>query len=260
MWRIGRERTLLVGGQAALLLQIAHPLIAEAVARHSGFRLDPFERLRATLDATLRIAFGDTEQAHEAAERVRRTHRRVRGQLDVAAGPFPEGTPYAAEDPELAMWVHATLVWSALEVYGRFVHPLAEAERARYYEEAKRFAALFGATGAVVPASFADFERYFARATEGLWVGERAVALAGSILEPPVPKPLRAVARVVRIGTTGLLPERIRRAYGLSWDGRERRAFRIESLLAPFAVGANPRRLRYWPHYRIAARRAAISA
>src|SRR5438128_1690298 len=42
VWRIGRERALLLGGPAALLMQIAHPLVATAVAAHSDFGADPF--------------------------------------------------------------------------------------------------------------------------------------------------------------------------------------------------------------------------
>src|SRR5438034_10910524 len=79
VWTVGRERILLLGGPAALLLQLAHPLVAAGVADHSGFMADPFERLRATLDATLRVSFGDREQVQEAAARVAATHRRGPG-------------------------------------------------------------------------------------------------------------------------------------------------------------------------------------
>src|SRR6266536_6064854 len=81
VWRIGRERVLLAGGAAALLLQVAHPLVAAGVAEHSDFPEKAFTRLRSTLDATLRITFGDREQAERAAARVRAAHARVRGGL-----------------------------------------------------------------------------------------------------------------------------------------------------------------------------------
>src|SRR5438093_12192393 len=67
VWRVGRERVLLAGGPAALLLQLAHPLVAEGVAAHSGFEREPLQRLMATLDATLTITFGDRAQAEAAA-------------------------------------------------------------------------------------------------------------------------------------------------------------------------------------------------
>ena len=98
VWRIGRERALLLGGPAALLMQIAHPLIAAAVAAHSDFGADPFRRLRGTLDAVLAISYGDADQVRTAAERVRAVHDRVQGRLDAASGPF------TAHRPSVAGW------------------------------------------------------------------------------------------------------------------------------------------------------------
>src|SRR5438876_12435031 len=94
--RVDRELFLLAGGAAALLLQVAHPLVAAGVSEHSDFPQKAFTRLRSTLDATLRITFGDREQAERAAARVRATHARVRGSLGDAVGSYPAGTPYEA--------------------------------------------------------------------------------------------------------------------------------------------------------------------
>src|SRR5438270_2462341 len=104
IWNVARERVLVAAGPAALLMQLAHPLVAAGVAAHSDFRRDPFARLRSTLDATLKISFGDTAQAHRAATRVMTVHRRVRGRLGERVGRFPAGTTYDATDPRLAMW------------------------------------------------------------------------------------------------------------------------------------------------------------
>ena len=52
-WRLNREAMLLLGaGPRALLLQIAHPLVAAGVADHCDFRTDPWRRLRARCGAT----------------------------------------------------------------------------------------------------------------------------------------------------------------------------------------------------------------
>jgi uncharacterized protein (DUF2236 family) len=41
-WRLNREATILLGaGPRALLLQLAHPLVAEGVDQHSAFRENP---------------------------------------------------------------------------------------------------------------------------------------------------------------------------------------------------------------------------
>src|SRR5512132_718093 len=77
--RINRETFLLLGGTAALLLQVAHPLVAAGVDAHSDFRRDPFGRLLRTLDTTLTIVFGTTAQARAALRRIDRRHAGVRG-------------------------------------------------------------------------------------------------------------------------------------------------------------------------------------
>ena len=254
IWRIGRERILLLGGAAALLMQIAHPLVAAGVADHSDFRADPFRRLQATLDATLRITFGDREQAFAAAEAVRKVHSRVRGRLERPAGPFAAGTLYDASDPHLAMWVHASLLGTSLQVYGRLVRPLTLATRERYYQEAKPFARLFGVGDDVLPADYRAFRAYLAGMIDGpdLAVGEDARALAAHILAPPVPLPARPANPALRAVTAWLLPARLRREFGLPWGLLERALVTGSGAPGRLAVWMLPPRLRYWPHHRTA--------
>ena len=59
------------------------------------------------------IGFGPRERPTARPARVRAMHAQVRGALDEPAGRFPAGTPYAADDPELLLWILATLVDSA---------------------------------------------------------------------------------------------------------------------------------------------------
>src|SRR5436190_4864368 len=121
-WRVNREGALLLGGGRALLLQVAHPLVAAGVSQHSNYREDPFGRLYRTLDTVTAIVFGSTPTAKEAAARLHRVHTRVKGE----AG---DGTPYVATDPALIMWVHATLVDTSLLVYERYIGHLPDEER-----------------------------------------------------------------------------------------------------------------------------------
>jgi uncharacterized protein (DUF2236 family) len=250
-WRVGRERVLLLGGQAALLLQIAHPLVAAGVADHSDFRRRPLDRLRATLGATLAVTFGDRRQAEEAALAVASAHGRVRGRLDRQEGPFAPGTPYRASDPELALWVHATLVEVALDTYERFVGPLGEDRRARYYEEGKRFAVLFGVTDEVLPATYPEFRRYVAAMLEGpaLTVGERARELARDVLRPPGAPALAPLGAAGRVVAAGLLPPRLREGFGLPWGPRERGALAALTASLRAVLPLLPPGARYWPHY-----------
>jgi uncharacterized protein (DUF2236 family) len=259
VWTIGRERILLVGGQAALLLQLAHPLVAGGVAGQSRFARDPFARLRATLHAVLTISFGDQRQSEAAAAAVRATHNRVRGRLAERVGRFGAGTRYDASDPQLALWVHATLVTTALDTYDLFVRRLTREDRARYWAETAPFAELFGVGPRVLPSGYAAFEGYFASMVTGpdLAVGSPARAVAAGVLRPPLPTllgPARSVARVI---TAALLPPPIRSAYGLPWGRAERSAVGALAASARAASPLLPERVRFWPHYRLARARAA---
>ena len=257
IWRIGRERVLLLGGPAALLLQIAHPLIAAGVADHSDFQRRPYQRLTATLDATLTISFGDRRQAEAAAARVAATHAKVRGRLRTTVGPFGKGELYDAGNPELALWVHATLIETGLDTYHRFVRPLSLEQRERYFEEARPFAALFGVGDDVMPPSYRAFSRYVEsmKRDPALTVGSEAKELARHILHPPLPGPLTPVSALARLVAAGLLPPRLRTAFGLPWARRDAAVLRAVARSARLALPVTPPSVRYWPHYRSARRR-----
>jgi uncharacterized protein (DUF2236 family) len=121
--------------------------VAAAVAEHSNYREDPWGRLSRALDLTTKVVFGDLRTAEEAARRVRVAHERVRGVTGESGGRYPRGTPYQVNDPELLMWVHATLVRTALDVYQRYVGPLTIAQQRLYYGEQKTLAEMFGIRG-----------------------------------------------------------------------------------------------------------------
>jgi uncharacterized protein (DUF2236 family) len=220
IWRIGRELALMLGGGRALLLQVAHPLVAEGVAGHSGYRDDPWKRLAGTMDAVWAVVFGSRAQADRAAARVRAMHGKVNGRLAASAGPFPAGTRYSALDPELLLWVHATLVDSALLVYSQWVGELRPGDEAAYYEDMKTCAWLFGTPSEVIPPSLGEFRAYMDRmlASEEICVTDTAREIASTVLHPPLPLPLRPAMEVVNLVTASLMPPRLRREYGLAWD------------------------------------------
>ena len=137
-----------------MLLQVAHPLVACGVVEHSGYDRDLWRRLIGTVRALYLIAFGDKAEAEQAGAAVRRAHARVRGTTATRLGPFPAGTPYSASDPELMLWVHATLVHSSLAAYQQFVQPLTDAELEQYHREMSTVAELFGTPARVLPRSY----------------------------------------------------------------------------------------------------------
>ena len=97
-----------LGGGTAVLLQVAHPLVAAGVAAHSTYDRDIWRRLVGTLRALYLITYGSKAEAERAADAVKAAHTRVKGVTDTRLGVFPAGTAYSA-GPRLMLWVHATL-------------------------------------------------------------------------------------------------------------------------------------------------------
>jgi uncharacterized protein (DUF2236 family) len=221
-WRVNREAFLLIGGGTALLLQVAHPLVAAGVAEHSEFREQPVRRLYGTVRAMRRIIYGDRATALAAAQQVRRVHARVKGELQEATRAFPVGTAYRANDPKLLLWVHATLVWTALRTYETFLPPLSVAERERYHEESKTVGTVLGLAHEQLPTDYAAFQRYFDGMVQGgeLEVTPTGAALARDIIHPPISWFPRVAGDVLATATAALLPEPVRELYGLRWSPR----------------------------------------
>src|SRR5262245_41558777 len=122
---------MLLGWSRAILLQLAHPLIAAGIADHSSFRDGAVVAARSpheTVHAMLSLTFGDERAWRDSIERIREIHRRVHGRLPVSVGHFQQGTPYSAEDPDLLLWVHATLLDSIPMLYQRLIGPLTASE------------------------------------------------------------------------------------------------------------------------------------
>jgi uncharacterized protein (DUF2236 family) len=217
--RINGERALALSGQRALLMQAAHPLAVSGLLAHSTALEEPYERLARTAEVMSTIGFGSRREADEVTAHVRAMHRRVRGTLKQDVGPYPAGTPYRADDPELLMWVLFTLVDSGLVVYEKYVRRLTEAERGAYWEDYRVVGGLFGLDDGEMPATLGDLRDYRAemlssgRLVVTEWARTRARRI---VLEPPVPLYARPLLETANFITVALLPEAIRREYGFS--------------------------------------------
>jgi uncharacterized protein (DUF2236 family) len=220
-WRLNREAMLLLGaGPRALLLQLAHPAVAAGVADHSDFRADPWRRLAGTLRSFLTIVYGTTAAARAEIRRLNMLHREI------------TGPGYAARDPELGLWVHATLVDSTIAVADAWLEPVSQARRAAFYAETRPVGRAFGVPDAMLPADLEAFERYLADmlAPAGpVRVSAVARELAGVVLRPPL-GPLAPWLAVIPADayawtlwpSVGLLPASVRDDYGLAWGPCER--------------------------------------
>jgi uncharacterized protein (DUF2236 family) len=241
MRRIHRERVLLVGGQRALVLQLAHPMVAAGVADHSDFPRDALERLRRTLDLTLATVFGTEQEADRALDTIQRTHQRVKGAR--------AGREYRATDPRLLLWVNATLVDTTLVVYERFVRRLSDEDRYRYYEETKAWGPMYGIPDEETPSDLASFRVYVRDMIDGneLRPTEESRHLVRQVLRPPLPFWWRAPTEAVRLVTLALLPERIRDMFGLHASTAAHAALAGSSAASRRLLPLLPERLRVFP-------------
>ncbi|MET0207314.1 MAG: oxygenase MpaB family protein [Thermoleophilaceae bacterium] len=217
--RVHRERALALAGPRALLMQAAHPLAVSGLLAHSSAADDPYERLARTANVMGTIGFGERADADRVTRTVRAMHRRVSGKLREPVGPYPAGTAYRADDPELLLWVLFTLVDSGLVVYRTYVGSLSREEEAAYWEDYRLVGRLFGLRLREVPRTLADLDDYRRSMLEGDrlyvtdWARERARAI---VLDPPVPWMTQPLLETVNFITIALLPDRIRNEYGFA--------------------------------------------
>jgi uncharacterized protein (DUF2236 family) len=217
---VSREAVLMLGGGRALLMQAAHPLAVAGIVGHSDYRENPWRRLERTMTSVWTVVYGTREEADRVGRRVQAMHGRVHGRIEEPMGPYPAGTPYDATDPELLLWVHATLVDTALLMYERYVAPLGESQREAYYQDMKVLAQVFGTPLDVIPADLAAFRAYMHErlSSDEICVTRAARDVASTVLRPPVPLPLRPAWELLNQITIGLMPPRLREEYGFSWD------------------------------------------
>ena len=241
--RVDRELFLLAGGAAALLLQVAHPLVAAGVDQHSDFRRSPHRRLLRTLDTTLAIVFGDRRRATAAIDRINSRHASVRG---VATG----GTPYSARDPRLLLWVQCTLILTSLRLYELVMGPLPPGERQRYWDEGQLIAVELGIPRHLMPATIADLEAYErAMLAHEVIPDETSRAVGRDVVRPYRFLPGAATWPMDAL-TAGLLPSQLRDAFDLRWGRAERSAFRAAVVALRYLRLVLPERLTVVPHAR----------
>jgi uncharacterized protein (DUF2236 family) len=185
-----------------------HPAVLAGVWDHSSFRDDMLGRLRRTARFIALTTYGGREQAEAAIERVREVHRKVRGVT-------PDGLVYAADDPELLTWVHATETICFLDAWIRYGDPaISPADQDRYFAETAQIALLLGADE--VPTSRAETLAYIDRMRPPLRADARTREVARLILRQR-PRNLAAqpVQQVTFQAAVDLLPAWARRMHGL---------------------------------------------
>lgn len=253
VWRINREAITFLGGGRAALLQLAHPYVAHGVDQHSTTRTDTLGRFVRTFENVFAMVYGDLDAALTSARRVHRVHTHI-------TGPLGDGTPYAANTPAALLWVHATLWETSIQIYELVMRPLGDDEKAAYYEETKRFAALFGIPESIVPADWPAFRRYWddMLASPAITVTPPARELAHFLLRPPGTW-IGPAYDVFAAVTARLLPDRLRAEFEIpsGWIQERLADATIRGLRASW--WALPERVRFLPAYQQAMRRLATA-
>lgn len=254
-WTMVREPAYLLGGAAAVLLQMAHPAVVAGVSEYSTFETDLVGRIQRTSQALYSLVFGTLDQALGTSRRMHAIHSRVRGVVDEPGSPW-HGRPYRANDPALLEWVSMTASFCGRASFETFVRPLGGEEIARDWGDLQRGAVVTGVSPeSMAPSRAAFYARFFelAESSPDLWVGPRARAVARVLFATPL---TRGVFDPVT--TAALLPPRIRALYELPFGPSEQRALDRRRLALEALRRAAPPALRYVPAWHQARLRVAL--
>ncbi|WP_280262324.1 oxygenase MpaB family protein [Nocardia wallacei] len=228
--RYAADWRLLLFAPAALLLQVAHPVIGSGVAQHSIYRADPVRRFDRSYWATLALAFYGDETA-EYGRDIRALHKPIGG-TDHA------GRRYHAWDPEAYFWVLATGYWASTLIADRIEDGLSRAERAELYAGWRQMSLLAGLRERDAPADLDAFEAFFDRVLAQRLERHPSVQDVYEVMRRP-PAPARVpnlVWKPVMWGVvgpfaawvnTGVLPPEIRDLFGRTWTHRDERLLRV---------------------------------
>src|SRR3954467_2936958 len=261
VWRVGGDWRMMLGGGRALILPVAHPVVAAGVGQFSDYESAPWKRLVGTLDLYLRVIYGGAhETTTEAGERLRSLHKRIKGR-------DADGNRYHALDPAAFHWVHATLVDSMVEMRERFGRPLTGLERELFYEEMCEVATLYGLRERDMPPDWGAFRAYFDEMVETeLRDSDTLQEVIAMVFNPskpaslPLPEQLWGLAswpgaELVRLATVGTLPPTLRRRLGLRWGAERALALRANQEAIRRLFPLLPDRLRLMPPALAAKRR-----
>lgn len=205
------DSTPVIAGGRAILLQIADPVVAAGVRRHSDFARRPQQRLAHTLMYVYAVVIGSPDDAALATGFVNRAHTPVAG----------------ADDIDRQLWVAATLYDSALRAHEAFGDPVPSELAERVLDAYAPLGVALRVPASRWPASVAEFAAYWDGALASLRVSDDARGVVRDLLHPRfAPLWVRAAMPLVRIVTVGMLPDVVRAQYGFAWGPREQRRYR----------------------------------
>lgn len=234
--QIVQEAILLAGGAAAILLQVAEPGVGKGVDEHSNFAYRPMDRLRTTMTYVYCMAFVSRSEKEAVVQMVHRAHSVVKG---------PD---YSADDPELQLWVAATLYAVGIELYQQMFGTMADEDAEAVYREYSVLAVSLRVRPGMWPVSRRAFWEYWDHKIETMHVTENAKRVANDLLwNKELPVHIRCLLPLVRLTTAEMLPKRIREAYGLKSTKIRRGAYRVTLGFTKATYPCLPKAVRTYP-------------
>jgi uncharacterized protein (DUF2236 family) len=256
-WRIMGEPVMWIAGLRALYLQALHPDVMQGTWQNTSLadRSQAWGRFTRTTQFVRVRTFGSTEQVERAGRRLRKIHSSLTGVDD-------QGRVFRLDEPELLLWVHCGEISSYAEIARRSGVPVSRAELDRFVAEQVRSAEVVGLDPAIVPASLAALDDYYARVRPGLRATPEArLALRGSFT-PRLPPDLLALHLVLPPLNTlafASLPRWARRLYGTPASALTDVATGLALRAARESTARIPRQVLFFP-VRAAARRRRPAA
>jgi uncharacterized protein (DUF2236 family) len=233
MRKIAREGILLSGGAVAILLQVAEPGVGRGVDEHSNFAYRPLDRLRTTMTYVYCMVYGTPQEKESIINMVHKAHSVVRG----------EG--YTADDPDLQLWVAATLYAAGTEIYEKFFGNVDETRADEIYREYSVLASSLRVPPEMWPVDRAAFWAYFNHKVETLEITPYAKRVCQDLLwNKKSPMWVRMNMPAIRVLTAEWLPPRMRKEFGLK---RKPRRYKALMALTKAVYPVLPSRIRTYP-------------
>lgn len=234
---VSAEASILLGAGAAILEQIAARPVGLGVVEHSTALARPVDRLRSTLTYVYVMAFGSEQERRDVARRVERAH-----------GPVRDPGRYDASDPELQLWVAATLAHEGRRLHEQVFGPLSPAAAERLHQESAVYATALQVPHSAWPADVAAFAAYW-RSGLGRLRPDPAVQCFAHRLLSGRGQPLlvRLVLPLQSLMARGGVPAEVRAVLGLSWSSRDQARYDLFWRVFPPVYRRLPRRVRALP-------------
>jgi uncharacterized protein (DUF2236 family) len=261
-WRHASDARLYAVMLYPLLLQVAHPTVGAGVRDYSDFERRPWDRLLRTIDYVSLLVYGG-EEAVPAGRRLRAIHKGFRGLRE-------DGKPYYALEHDSYAWVHATLLETYVQGHAHFGHPMSKPEIDRFYREYRGLGRLIGVREGDLPEDWTGFRRYFDEVVRTTLVRteavDRVLRSVTRAARPPLPIPQTIwqaarvpAARVLFVGSIGMMDPALRDRLGIPWLRKDELAFRALGRASRSIDPVMPERLRVMGPAQLRWRRRAIT-